>query len=967
MKKIQLFLLCLIGSLPLFAQDNAQNPTSIKWSQIRTPHFRLIFPSQISMIGNRTANVLETVYQPVSKSLGVFPKPISVILQNQTAVSNGFVTLLPRRSEFFTTPPQDYNLLGTNNWLDLLAVHEFRHVVQYEKAKTGAGKFYHFLLGNTALSAYSNIAVPNWFWEGDAVGAESSLTTSGRGRIPAFDMALRTQLLTNGAYSYSKAVCGSYKDFIPNHYVSGYFMTTYMKNKFGMDAWDKILKGVYADPPYPFFFSNNIKKITGLKTEQLYNQAFTDVSNQWKAQVNELQETPVEFYKTNNPKYYTNYFYPQILPDGKVLALKTGLSDIAQLVILDKETYEKKVLRMGVLNDAGTMSVSENKAVWAEFNYDPRWGLKDYSVIKMYDLKYDELKSITHKSKLTAPALSADASKIVAIENSVDNKCAIVILNSDNGLEIKRIANENNALYIHPRWAGNDEVYAVKLLNGLKTIVKINTENSQETELFVPTNENIAYPVKVGNYVLFNSGITGIDNIFAFDLSSQKRYQVTNRKFGAFNPTVSADGKTLIFNDFNIKGHQVVSMPFEPEKFLPFDESLTKPVKYFGQMALQGAGENLLKSVPTTQYEVKPYSKANIFNIYSWGVVLNSTDANSLNFGVASKDLLNTTSISTGYTYNANENRGQFYANLTYSGLYPIFNLNYTNGERFTEFYIDRDNKLDSLRSDTWNQQQVVFGINLPLNLTRSKYIQSMNFGVNTALTMVSGYDLNERPSTLSNNGNLNSMIYTFNYSHLLKRATRDIAPQWGQTISFYHRDLPFGGTLDGGLTAVQASIFVPGILKHHSLRLRGGFQKQIGFSTSTGTQNRNLYLFGSPIVFPRGHTYQAFENFQTGSVEYRLPLFDPDIALGRFLYLKRFKANLFADFGYGETVYSGLRFRDGSIAKLTGNYTSLGIDLTTQFHFMRFNQQFEAGIRAIYLPDKGQYLIQPLVLDIGF
>jgi hypothetical protein len=967
MKKIQLILLFFVGSLHVFAQDNNQNPTSLKWLQIRTPHFQLIFPSQISAVGNRTANVLESVYQPISQSLGVFPKPLSVILQNQTATANGFVSLLPRRSEFFTTPPQDINLLGTNNWLDLLAVHEFRHVVQYEKAKTGAGKFYHFLLGNTAVAAYSNLVVPNWFWEGDAVGEESSLTTSGRGRIPSFDMALRTQLLTKGSFSYSKAVCGSFKDFIPNHYVSGYYMTTYMKNKFGVDAWDKILKQTYYDPPYPFSFSNNIKRVTKIKTEQLYNQAFTDISEQWKAQVSELKETSANFYKTDNPKYYTNYQYPQILPDGKVLALKSGLADIAQLVILDKELQEKKVLRMGILNDAGTLSASGDKVVWAEFNYHPRWGQKDYSVIKLYDFRYDDLKTITPKTKLTAPALSADASKIVAIENSADNKCAIVVLDTDNGLEIKRIANESNALYIHPRWAGNKEIYAVKLLNGKKTIVSINTENGQEREIFAPINENLAYPVKTGNYILFNSGITGIDNIFAFDLTTQKRFQVTNRKFGAFNPCLSADGKTLIFNDFNIKGHQVVSMPFEPEKFLPFDENLTKPIKYFGQMVLQGAGENLLKSVPDTQYVVKPYSKANIFNIYSWGVVLNSTDANTLNFGVASKDLLNTTTISTGYAFNANENRGQFYANLTYSGLFPVFNLNYTNGERATEFYIDRDNKLDSLRGDTWNQQQVVLGVNLPLNLTRSKYIQSMNFGVNAALTTISGYDLKERLNTLSYDGSLNSMIYTFSYSHLLKRAARDVASRWGQTISFYNRNLPFGGTLDGGLTAVQASLFVPGILRHHSLRFRGGYQYQSGFSTSTGTQNRNLYLFGSPIVFPRGHAYQAFENFQMGSVEYRLPLFDPDVALGRFLYLKRFKANLFADFGYGETVYSGLRFRDGSIAKLTGNFTTLGIDLTTQFHFMRFNQQFEVGIRAMYLPDKGQYLIQPLVLDIGF
>lgn len=971
MKKITLLLLLLLDNLHLYAQDNAQNPFSIKWSQIKTPHFRLIFPSQISMVGNRTANVLETVYQPVSNSLGVNPKPISVILQNQTTASNGFVTLLPRHSEFFTTPPQDYNLLGTNNWLDLLAVHEFRHVVQFEKAKTGAGKFYHFLFGNTALSAISNITVPNWFWEGDAVGTESSLTTSGRGRIPEFDMALRTQLLTKGAYSYSKAVCRSYKDFIPNHYVSGYYMTSYIKNKFGIDAWDKILKETYSDLPYPFSFSNSIKKVTGLKTEQLYSQAFNDISEQWKAQISELKETEVEFYKAKISNYYTNYEYPQILPDGRVLAVKSGLSDIAQLVILDKRSEEEKVLKLGIFNDAGTFSVSGSKAVWAEFNYHPRWGQKDYSVIKIYDFNTDKIKSITHKTKLTAPSLSVDASKIVAIENSVDNKCSIIVLTTDDGLEIRRIANETNALYIHPRWAGNEEIYAVRLLNGLKTIVRINTQNNQETELFTPVNENMAYPVKAGNYILFNSGITGIDNIFAFDLTTQKRYQVTNRKFGAFNPTLSADGKTLIFNDFNVKGQKIVSMPFEPENFLLFDEKLTKPVKYFGQMVLQGVGKNLLKSVPTTQYEVKPYSKANIFNIYSWGVVLNSTDANSLNFGVASKDLLNTTTISTGYTYNANENRGQFYTNLTYAGFYPILNFSYTNGERSTKFYIDKDTKLDSLRSDVWNQQQILLGVNLPLNLTRSKYIQTMNFGINNALTIISGYNLKERPASLSYNGNLNSMIYTFNYSNLLKRATRDIAPQWGQTITFYNRNLPFGGNLDGGLTAVQASFYVPGILKHHSLRFRGGFQNQSGYKTAIGSPNGNLYIFGSPIVFPRGHAYRSFENFQTGSIEYRLPLFDPDLVLGRFLYLKRFKANLFADFGYGSTNYNWTETKDGKQinyrGSVTGNFTSLGIDLTTQFHFMRFSQQFEAGVRAIYLPDKGQFLIQPLVLDVGF
>ncbi|MES2519232.1 MAG: hypothetical protein V4585_14050 [Bacteroidota bacterium] len=974
MKKISLILLLIISIFHIYAQDNlSQNPADLKWSQIKTAHFRLIFPSQISSVGNRTANVLESVYQPVSKSLGHEPRPISLILQNQTSQSNGFVSLLPRRSEFFTTSPQDYTLLGNNNWLDLLSVHEFRHVVQNDKALIGTTKLFYQLFGNNGLAVVTSLTVPNWFWEGDAVGIESSLTTSGRGRIPTFDMALRTQLLTKGAYDYSKAVCRSYKDFIPNHYVSGYYMTSYLKNKFGTEAWEKILEGTYRMPFYPFSFSNNIKKVTGLKTEQLYNQAFTDISTQWKNQVSELKETPVKYYRTTHNKYYTNYEFPQVLPDGRILAQKSGLSDIQQLVILDTLEQEEKVLELGILNESGTLSVSGSKVVWSEFKYDLRWGQRDYSVLKLYDFNSDRVKSITHKSKLAAPSLSPDATKIVAIESSVVNKYTLILLDAANGQEIKRIANLENAFYIHPRWSEENEIYVVKLLNGLKTIVKIEVESGQETELFTPINENIAYPVKKGNFILFNSGVTGIDNIFAFDLSSKKRFQVTNRKFGAFNPSFSLDGKTLNFNDFSIKGHQIVSIPFDPVNFLPFDETLNKPVKYFGQMVLQEAGENLLKNIPTTQYDVKPYSKANIFNLYTWGVVLNSSQSNSLNVGVASKDLLSTTAISTGYTYNANENSGQFYTNISYQGWYPTLNFNYTNGGRQASFYIDSANPLDSLVSDKWSQQQFVFGIGLPLNLTRSKYIQSMNLGVNVALTQTTGYDLMEkyRPKTLTGNGNLNSMIYTFSYSRQLKRATRDVAPRWGQSFSIYMRNLPFGGNLEGGLSAVQGSMYFPGIFRHHSILLRGGIQNQLGFKNAIGAPNDKLYLFGSPLFFPRGQSYRGFENLTTASIEYRLPIFDPDWTLGRLLYLKRLKANFFADFGNGSTNYNWIEFKDGKQVNYrgssSGNYTTFGMDFTAQFHVLRFSQQFEAGFRAIYLPNNGQFLIQPLILDIGF
>lgn len=72
----------LLGLAQVSTNSLQQNPPSVRWSKINTPHFRLIFPTTNIEEGQRLANVLETVYEPVSSSLGKKPRKISVLLQN---------------------------------------------------------------------------------------------------------------------------------------------------------------------------------------------------------------------------------------------------------------------------------------------------------------------------------------------------------------------------------------------------------------------------------------------------------------------------------------------------------------------------------------------------------------------------------------------------------------------------------------------------------------------------------------------------------------------------------------------------------------------------------------------------------------------------------------------------------------------------------------------------------------------
>src|SRR5690606_21389515 len=144
-----------------------------------------------------------------------------------------------RRSEWFVTPWMGPDV-GQTEWLHTLAVHEFRHVVQFEKSRAGFEKFLRVLFGETGTALVIGINLPPWYLEGDAVGVETALSSGGRGRMPFFARDLRTLLLDGQNPSYEKLTLGSFEDYIPNHYIVGYHLTTYLKRRFGKDILEKM-------------------------------------------------------------------------------------------------------------------------------------------------------------------------------------------------------------------------------------------------------------------------------------------------------------------------------------------------------------------------------------------------------------------------------------------------------------------------------------------------------------------------------------------------------------------------------------------------------------------------------------------------------------------------------------------------------------------------------------------------------
>ena len=82
--------------------DTGQDPASLKWMQIKTDRFTVIYPEKYGSGGIAFAKSLDDAY---SKLVSLFPEKkfrIPVIIHNFTTQSNGYVAWAPRRMEIIS-------------------------------------------------------------------------------------------------------------------------------------------------------------------------------------------------------------------------------------------------------------------------------------------------------------------------------------------------------------------------------------------------------------------------------------------------------------------------------------------------------------------------------------------------------------------------------------------------------------------------------------------------------------------------------------------------------------------------------------------------------------------------------------------------------------------------------------------------------------------------------------------------
>ncbi|GHU56215.1 hypothetical protein FACS189411_06300 [Bacteroidia bacterium] len=954
-----LLLTCLFVPVCANAQflNYGVDPARYKWKKASLEHYSLIYPAGLDSMAYRYAMYMETIHPHVQKTIGAPMKAkFPVILHPSNMVSNGMVAWSPRRVELLTTPNSRQQ---AEPWEQHLTVHESRHVLQTGKIMNGIFRPLYYLMGEQAAGLASAF-LPTWFFEGDAVSTETAMTEAGRGRMPEFQMIYRTQMLSSNFYSFDKWNMGSYKDNTGTIYTLGYYLTSFGKYKYGTDIWDKATTR-YVNHLISFpTFSNAFKLHTGANFDHLFNETFAFQKKEWAA-LDSGYITPA--YLSPETKQFTSYQYPQLLNESTVISVKTKYNDIPALVAVTNGV-EERMTYLGTLNSR--IALHGSRVYWLEIIPGIRWSHENSSILKYFDLTNGKVETVGSRLRRTIAFsvnndLSVPTEGLIATSQFTEaGKNLVVLLDPESGLDIDQHDTPGNAFIKDLSWGEGDILYTVAVKDDGITLYRLDTQTGEWTALLGPTHANISSPVYQKGQLYFESGLDGVNNIYAMDVKSLKTYLVTASRFGAFQPALSEDGQSLLYADYQTKGYRIASLPIGSTLK---EADFSRPYRYtLAESLAEQEGYKLnADELKPVDFKPRPYHKlSHLFNVHSWApLYYNVNDmmsGSSPDFQTAvrpgatliSQNALNTAVTQVGWYYDYERGYHHGALGFSYTGLFPVLNLNVDyGGKAYDMLWVQtpENNRYMAPFPTTRNLLEVEAQAYVPINLTKNHYVRGIQPAISYYFTSdrYQQYNTNRAPFYQY----LLGEVRFYNYR---KMAQQEILPRHGYQLRLQYLTMPFETDNRGDLYAARLTTYWPGLARTHALMLRLGYQYQT-------VDNKYLYVMKQLLDKPRGHDYLYRTRQQaTLSADYAFPIIMPDLSLGRWAYIRRFRANLFYDLTYNQAN------------KKSGwaTQSSAGADILFDWNALRFTYPLVTGVRLVQPVNQGNFQAQ-LLFSISF
>ena len=892
--------LLLLVSLRGGSQVLGGFPPSTRWKQINTDTVRVIFTKPASQVAKRVVSLIERMAADTPVPLGKKLTKITIILHNNTTLANGYVALAPRRSEYYLIPGSNNFEFGNLPWYENLAVHEYRHVQQFNNFNHGISHLFSFLFGQQGQLFANSIAVPDWFFEGDAVYAETAFTGLGRGHQPLFTNTYKSLWLDQKTYSWMKLRNGSYKDFVPNHYYLGYLLVNYGYLKYGPSFWRQVTHRATGFEGIVYPFQHAVYKETGQRFRNFYKEAVSYYQNQT------ANHTPPK----ERTKAFTNFYFPQQLGKDSIIFLRETFKQRPTFYI--QTIGGKYPVREKDISTETAFAYRQGWVVYTAYRPDPRWNLIDYNNLILADIHSGKKIKLTHKGKYYTPDLSPNGKTVMAVSVNDSLKTEIHLLDVRTGRLVQKIVPGINEYFVQPKFIDNDNI-----LLGIRTYDGTMSLNTLELRSGVRSALTAWQPFAMGDFslsrdtVYFTASYPGNDELFALDIRTRNVYQLTQSETGNYFPAVH--GNDITWSVFTAKGYQMQSAQLTGMAWKPVDFSVTNVPGLPYPVADAHAA---LLATPTRDFREGRFSKSNgLINIHSWNPAL---------LAIYSNNILNTLSLQLSYTPNYTDRSGTVTMAAAYGGFFPVI--------QFQVDHLMHKQVIVGSGQFTIHQTETQLGYYIPLNFTDGLTSKTLSFGSGFIYTQAGSMNKNVRFR------NLSYLSHFVSWYHALATARQQVYPRLGYSISstFRHELDRKGSQFNGDLT-----LYFPGLSPNHNLIFTANYQR---------IDTANL-LFSPTNKLARGYRGYIFPRMFTPSINYHLPIAYPDWGVANILYCSRIRANFFFDRSYvaGPAGFKN-HFSSAGVNLLMDTRWVNALDATLGVQYSHlFNARYAGGFQNVW------------------
>lgn len=949
------------------------DPSFVKWSQIRTPDFRLVYPRGMDSLARVYLFNLEKMRPVVNKELLLDTKPISVVLHPYTTLSNGAVSWAPKVVNLITTP-EAYR--GTMEpWYEQLASHELRHVTQTQHFTKGIWRVMEYVMGEQAVGIGLGLFSSSVFMEGDAVVAETENSESGRGRSASFLMYPRALLLDGVDWNWDKAVFGSYHYKPINKYAIGYTMLAAQRIK----TDDLYFTGRFFHDKANLY---DVKKIFQKKSNRDYptqKQFINDYQEvfgeMWRQQLEQMGEPTPSTRLSREPRLYCDYTSPVpvydtlSLYDPSIFAIKQGMEHVPEIVRIDTLGREHHVCWFSSYSSKLTEAVG-GRIYWSETVMHEASSLENFSEICYLDLRRGGYHSLVRNTRWFNPSVHPDGTVLAVTEYPVEGGSRLLVISSDNGEVLSDLGAPEGGQLLESCFSG-DYLYVTFIgASGVGIYRKnIFADRDSRWESVAPQQRaEIRSLRSTGDGIIFATDLDGVMNVYSIDASDFTLHKLTNAKFGANHPFLGPNSHLLAYSEFDRFGYHLASAgedelewsiaSFDEPAFNPIAEALSDQV-YEAGLAEPAVDSSYFDA---EAYPSRKFGKlSHALNIHSFAPVYYNIDRikamsmdhyydlASLGATVYSQNILGTLTTMLGYSYHGGFHAAHAKAVATLLDFDVEAEVDFNDRFRTVEFPFEQAEDPDFVPPVTGSRRLVKGSVTIdyPLNLYHdgwlSMFIPSVTADLSNDLTGVAdGAGYKYCPKS--------ELTAGFRYYKMLATPTAAIFPRHGGSLTVFARFPVLGRSVYSPLAFMSGYLYFPGFVRPQGIRLSGVVQHQF-FKEDSGM------LFSNSIAeLPRGYKVtKPTRDFAKVMLDYAIPIWLGDVSIPGVLYLMRMQLIPFADVALDRSPAGDFKY-----------YGSAGTDMMFHFHIFRIGAEIKAGLRyaRLFTPDvpgKGKNFFGPL------